>query len=70
MQIKANDYEAREIVKFIREWTGLTQENFGKSIYYSPRTIQSYESGESKIRLETFLEICNLHGVEVIICKK
>ena len=70
MQINYNAYEGREFFKFIREWTGLTQEKFGKSIYYSSKTIQSYEAGEHKIKLETFLEICNLHGIEVIIRKK
>lgn len=30
MQIKANDYKPKETVKFIREWTDLTQNDFAK----------------------------------------
>ena len=32
MKIKANDYRANEIIKIIREWSGKTQEEFGKEI--------------------------------------
>lgn len=70
MQIKANDYESNEIIKFIREWTGLTQKQFGKSLYLSERSIQAYESGETKVRVETLLTICKIYGIDLIISKK
>lgn len=27
MKVKFNDYEPKEVIRFIREWTGLTQKN-------------------------------------------
>jgi len=39
MKFVANDYEASEILKIIREWSGLTQTELGQSIRRSKRTI-------------------------------
>lgn len=33
MKLMANDYPSKEIIKIIREWTELTQNDFGKSIH-------------------------------------
>ena len=40
MKIKANDYRANEIIKIIREWSGKTQEEFGKEINRTKNSIQ------------------------------
>lgn len=70
MQIKASNYESNEIIKFIREWTGLTQKQFGKPLYLSERSIRAYESGETKVRVETLLDICKIYGIDITISKK
>ena len=46
----ADKYEAKEIIKIIREWSELTQEEFGKKIHRSKDSIQSYELGKMCIR--------------------
>ena len=70
MQMKANDYKPKEIVRFIREWTELTQSDFAKSIQKSKKTLQDYEYGRSNISLSVFLRMCRAHDIEVIIRKK
>ena len=70
MKIKANDYEAKDIIKFIRESTELTQEEFGKSINKSLRTIQDYESGRRRYNIETLLDIAKKHNLIITIEKK
>ena len=46
MKIVANDYKANEIIKIIREWSGKTQEEFGKNINRTKNAIQFYEYGQ------------------------
>ena len=70
MQIKANNYKPKEIVKFIREWTELTQNDFAKSINRSRKTIEGYEYGTINVSLATFLKMCKEHNIEVIVRKK
>ena len=70
MKITANDYEANEIIKIMREWTELTQEQFGNSIHRSRSTIQSMETKRMNIYLHTFLEIAEQHGITITIEKK
>ena len=70
MQMKVNDYKPKEIVKFIREWTELTQDEFAKSIHKSKTTLQDYEYGRANISLSAFLKMCKTHDVEIIIRKK
>lgn len=70
MQMKANDFKPKEIIKFIREWTELTQADFAKSIRRSRKTIEGYEYGTINVSLATFLKICKEHDIEVIVRKK
>lgn len=70
MKIIANNYEAKDIIKFIRESTELTQEEFGKSINKSLRTIQDYESGRRRYNIETLLDIAKKHNLTITIEKR
>ncbi len=70
MQLKATDYKPKEIIKFIREWTELTQNDFAKSIHRSRKTIEGYEYGTINVSLATLLKICKTHDIEIIIRKK
>ena len=56
MRILANNYRADEIFKFIREYTGKTQKEFGKSINRSKTAIQ--------------LEIAKKENLNIIIDSK
>ncbi len=70
MQLKANNYEPKEIIKIIREWTELTQADFAKTINRSKKTVEAYEYGKANYSFDMFLKICKLHDIEIIIRKK
>lgn len=55
MKIKANNYRANEIIKIIREWSGKTQEEFGKEINRTKNSIQLYEYGQRNYDFELLL---------------
>ena len=57
MKIIANEYETKEIMKIIREWTGLTQRDFGKSLNRSRDSINNIENGRNKVYFDTLMEI-------------
>ncbi len=70
MKIIANDYTPKEIIRIIREWTELTQKEFGKTIHRSERGIQAFELGERNYDLNTLIQIAKVHGLKIIIEKK
>ncbi len=70
MQFKANDYKPKEIIKLVREWSELTQNDFAESIHRSRKTIEGYEYGTINVSLATFLKMCKAHNIEVIVRKK
>lgn len=70
MKIILEQYDPKDIIKFVRQSTGLTQEKFGKKINKSKHTIQSYELGRSQIKLNTFLEILKKFNIKIYIKKK
>ena len=61
MKIIANNYNAPDIMRIVREWTELSQTEFGKSIHRSLRGVQAFESGERNYSLQTFIQIANTH---------
>lgn len=70
MVVKFNDYEPKDIIRFIRQATELTQREFGKSIGKSERAIQNYESGRRTYNSDLIKLICKVHNIEIIIKKK
>lgn len=70
MRMLANDYETEDIIKIIREWTELTQKEFGKTINKSERTIQDYEAGRRCYNIKTLMEIAKKHNLIIKIEKK
>ena len=57
-------------MKIIREWTELTQKEFGKSIGKAERTIQGLELGETGYSIKTLLKIAKVHNLEITIEKE
>ena len=70
MKIIANNYEPKDIIKIIREWTELTLTDFGKSINRSLRGIQDYEAGRRCYNINTLLDIAEKHNLTITIEKK
>ena len=70
MKLIANKYEAKEIIKIVRERSELTQEEFGQKIHRSKDSIQSYELGRTKMSLNKFLELAQKENLIITIEKK
>lgn len=70
MKVIIDQYEPKEIIKFIRQYTGLTQEKFGKKIGKSKDTIQSYELGRNKMSFDNFVELTKTFNLKITIEEK
>lgn len=69
MKLQAEGYSTEDILKILREWTGLTQKEFGKTINRSERSIQSLESGSIHCTVDTLLHIAKIHNMKIVITK-
>lgn len=69
MKINANNYEAKDIIKIIREWTELSQTKFGKTINRGRDSINNIENGRNRMYLNDFLAMCKTHNISVTIEK-
>lgn len=70
MKFYLNDYEPKDVIRIIREYTGLTQEQFAKSINKKRRTIQDYEGGKCRYYTDTLKLICKVHKIKITIEKE
>ena len=67
MKLQAEGYSTEDILKILREWTGLTQKEFGKTINRSERSIQSLESGSRHCTVDTFFHFEKIHKKKLVI---
>ena len=70
MRVIANEYEPKYLIKFIRQATGLTQEQFGEKIGKCRNTVQSYELGRIKMSFNDFVKICELFNFKITVEEK
>ena len=70
MQIRINDFNQGDIMKIIREWTGLTQKEFAKVLGKCERTIQEYEAGTTNYNIQTLEKIIKEFNITFIAEKK
>jgi len=70
MDIKANDYEPKDILKFIRQSAGKTQKEFANDIGKSKDWVQSNEIGRSDYKFKDLMELANKNNIEIRIKSK
>ena len=70
MKLNVKDYNKGEIMKIIRQWTGLTQREFASQMNKSKRTIEQYEAGTVNYNIDFLLSLCKSFDIEIIIRKK
>lgn len=70
MKFIANDYTQQEIIRIIREWTELSQKEFGKTIHRSEGSIQSFKLDRRNYTVQTLIQIANTHGIKITIEKE
>jgi len=70
MEIKVKDYKSNDILKFIRESTGLSQTEFAKIIGKSRDWQASNEIGRTNYYFKDLIEIAKLFNIDIIIKEK
>ena len=70
MKIKANNYKGKDILKFIRENTNLTQKEFAKNIDKTRDWQASNEIGRCRYSVDDLIKIGNKYNLEIIIKDK
>jgi len=70
MKLTANEYDAKTVMKILREWSEKTQTEFAEDLGYSKMTIQSYERGLRRYSFETLLKIAEQYDLTITIEKK
>lgn len=70
MRFNTKDYSRGEIIRIIREWTSLTQNDFAKRIGKSKRTIEQYEAGTVNYGIDVLKTISKEFDIDIIIEKK
>ena len=71
MKINANKYNENDVVRIIREWTGLTQGELAKQLGYKTyHTIQQIENGTNKISFNKIMEIARKNNIKVTFEKR
>lgn len=66
MKADLKDYGSGAFMRIIREWTGLTQKEFGKAIGRSERTIQDYEAGTTNYNVKTLEKITEKFNIVIV----
>lgn len=70
MEIKATKYKGKDILKFIRQNTDMTQMDFAKTINKTRDWQASNETGRSRYFVDDLIEIAKVHNLEIIIKEK
>lgn len=70
MRVNLKDYNKGEFIRIIREWTGLTQKEFGELIDKKERTIQDYEANLVNYGVDVFEKIIEKTNINLIAEKR
>lgn len=70
MELKVKDYKNGEILKIIREWDNISQEQLGELIGKDKKTIYNYEAENFTYNMTTLRTIAEKLNLEIIIRKK
>ena len=70
MILNTDKYQQNEILKFMREATNLSQQEFAKSIGKSKDWVRKNEYGLTNYYFKDLIKIAKIHGFEIQIKKK
>ena len=65
MKINLKECDSGEFIKILREWSGLTQEEFAEILDKSTRTIQDYEAGVINYKIDILKKIINKTNINI-----
>lgn len=69
MKINANKYDAKDIIKIVREWTNKTQKEFASDIGKSNEWAKANEAGKTNYYFKDLIEICRKNNIDITISK-
>ncbi len=67
MQIRCNDYNEKDIIRFMRDYTEKTQTQFAKDIQKTRSWCAKAERDEIKISLHDFLKLAKINNIDIIM---
>jgi len=70
MKMNLNNYGKGDLVKFVRQWSGLTQLEFAKRMGKSKRTIEQYEAGTVNYKINFIEKMMKEFDLIITIEKK
>lgn len=70
MKLNIKGYSNNDIVRFLREYSSLTQKQLADKLNKNVRTIQRYESGDIKIDFDIIRNICEICDLTLTIESK
>lgn len=70
MEINAIKYNAKDIMKIMRDSTNMTQKEFGKLVNKSSEWVKANESGKTNYYFKDLLELAKKCDIEIIIRQK
>ena len=70
MEINANKYEPKDIIKIMRDCTSLTQKEFGKLVNKSGEWVKANESGKTNYYFKDLIDLAKKCDIEIIIRQK
>lgn len=70
MEFKGNDFQANEILKFIRQNADLTQKELANILNKSTNQVKNNEQGLNRYYFEDLIKISNICNVEIIFKEK
>ncbi len=70
MKVNVKDYSNGDIMRFLREYVGLTQQELADRLKRNIRTIQRYEKEDIKIDLDLIRELCEISDLNLTIESK
>ena len=70
MEIRAGNYKPNDILRFVRQNAGLTQEKLAIMIGKSKNWVKNNEQGLNRYFFEDLIKIAEICGVEIIIKNK
>ena len=69
MKFRLNDYETKDVMRILREWTELDRKEFEKSISRSAKSIKSYLNGERNYTVQLLKDIIKKYNITVVFEK-
>lgn len=69
MKINVNKYDAKDVIKIVREWTNKTQKEFANDIGKSNEWAKANESGKTNYYFKDLIELCRKNNINITISK-